>query len=393
MPSISEARYVACRKFPYLSHGLISLIPIKKDGIGTLATSESGVMLYDPKVETWPVDELAGGLVHEVMHLILNHFALRKEFSADPMLWNLAGDLVINQMITAGGCTLVAGAVMPHTFNFPVGLNVHEYYTLLQKQAKKIKVGVCCGSAAGNTHPKESLEDQTERGKAEIESIKRQVAADIKASAAKNAGTIPGDLARWADAMLSPPKIPWQQKLRALARQGIAYQAGKVDLKWGAPSRRQWGIGMGPGKPILPTFKAPVPRVAIAIDTSGSMSQNDLIRVVSECKSILKACGAFADLVVCDAAIHEHKKISNVNEIKKSLKGGGGTDFVPVFEALEKNGPDILVFATDGYGPAPHFAPRFKTIWLLIGNGAEKPYSAQTGDRISWGEVVKVDSV
>jgi predicted metal-dependent peptidase len=392
MATLAEGRYLACYKFPYLAHGLIGLIPVAQEGIGTLATTKESVMYYDPVATSkWTAEELAGGLVHECMHLILDHFTLAAEQKANPLIWNLAGDLVINQMILASGCKIVQGAVIPDTFKVPPGLTVYEYYNLLLKQAKKITVNVCCGSAAGNPHPIEGSrkEGKEGRSKAEIEVLKRQVAKDIQEHAKKN-GKLPAELARWADAILTPPKISWQQKLRALARQSVAYSAGKVDLKWGAISKRQWGIGLGNNLPILPSYKAPIPRVAIAIDTSGSMSEKDLISAVSEAKAILDQTSGSVDLIVCDAEVHAHRKIKNVSEIKKSLKGGGGTDFNPVFEGLKRERPDVLVFATDGCGPAPASAPSFKVIWLLIGQYAQKPFDP-SGNSISYGEFVRVD--
>ena len=381
MATLSEARYLACHKFPYLSHGIISLIPEPKEGLGTLATTENSVMYYDPIVETkWSLDELAGGLVHETMHLILNHYSLQKEFNAGHYVWNLAGDMVINQQV----CQVfkLPDPVLPQTFKLPSGLTVHEYYTLLMKNAQKININVCCGSASGNPHPQEGKEDCSGRSKAEIESIKRQIALDIKEHI-KNKGSIPADLARWADSVLLPPKIPWQQKLRTLARQSVTYAAGKVDYKWGSISRRQWGIGIGKNKPLLPTLKAPIPKVAVAIDTSGSMSSVELKLAVAECQGILANAGAKVDFIACDMIVHKHVKVSNINEIKKGLKGGGGTSFIPVFEELNKEKPDILIFITDGYGTAPSVSPSYKVIWLLVGKNTSKP--------CSYGEFIKVE--
>ena len=372
MATISEARYLACAKFPYLSHAIISLIPRQQDGLGTLATTKDGVMHYDPAVERWPADALAGGLVHEAMHLVLSHHALCDEIHAQPFIWNLAGDMVINQAVTQVFALPNPG--LPKTFGLHDGLNVYEYYTALIQQAERIKCKNCCGSASGNSHEVEKKGNSQESGrsKAEIEGIKRQTAQAIK-NHTRHKGSIPAFLDVWADTTLAPPKVPWQQKLRCLVTQGISHAAGKVDMKYGHISRRQWGIGIGNNKPILPSLRAPVPRVAVAIDTSGSMGQNELRLAITECQGILRAVNAKVQFLACDTRVHVQKKVDNISDIKKSLKGGGGTSFIPVFDSLTTSPPDVLVFMTDGYGSAPPCAPPYKVIWLLVGTSSVVP--------------------
>ena len=52
--------------------------------------------------------------------------------------------------------------------------------------------------------------------------------------------------------------------------------------------------------------------------------------------------------------------------LKAVMVGGGGTDFRPVFEHIEKNRVpvDVVVYLTDGYG---NFGgdPGIETIWVM----------------------------
>ena len=61
---------------------------------------------------------------------------------------------------------------------------------------------------------------------------------------------------------------------------------------------------------------------------------------------------------------------------KKGVGGGGGTDFRPVFEAIEKSGiiPDVLVYFTDGYGTFPDKEPSYPVIWASITPGYAYPF-------------------
>jgi predicted metal-dependent peptidase len=186
--------------------------------------------------------------------------------------------------------------------------------------------------------------------------------------------------------VLAAPRIPWQKKLARVTRNAVQFAMGAVDHKYDAPSRRQAGIGYGSGKPILPRLRRPLVKVDIAIDTSGSMSQHDLADALREAKGILRHAGCAVRAIICDAEVHDVGEVHDVRALARMLKGGGGTDFNPVFEAVRtgKRRPNILVFATDGCGPAPATPPPgVHVIWLLIGSYKSRP--------TTWGEYIEVE--
>ena len=154
-----------------------------------------------------------------------------------------------------------------------------------------------CGSCAGRKGSWEDAERDNKEGRteAEIEGMRRETAEAIrehgKREGGTGRGTIPGNLARWADDFLKPPKVDWRQHLQQAVREGVAYKRGMVDTYYGGVSRRQAGIGFGPGRPILPVFRAPIPRVACIVDTSGSMGSDELMDAVSETSGVLQAVG------------------------------------------------------------------------------------------------------
>jgi predicted metal-dependent peptidase len=165
----------------------------------------------------------------------------------------------------------------------------------------------------------------------------------------------------------------------------VQWRSGAVDYRYDGPSRRQAGLGYGNGAPILPRLRRPVPRVAIALDTSGSMGGDELSAALNETQGILRAVGAEVTFLSCDAEVHALGQIHSVADALKLVKGGGGTDFRPVFAALEKKRerPDVLVFFTDGYGPAPARAPLWcSTVWVLVGRTVREP--------ATWGTCIRV---
>lgn len=255
--------------------------------------------------------------------------------------------------------------------------------------------GGWCGSGGGVPVPGEPERKEVEElGRSEVElgALRRQTAEAVREAAEKSRGTVPAGLVRWADGELAPPRVDWRTKLAQVARTAVAFRLGAVDFRYHRPSRRQSALGIGVGKPVLPALVQPVPQVGIAIDTSGSMSAKELSTSVSEAGGILRAVGAEVTFLACDASVGAVKKVRSEKELAESLVGGGGTDFAPVFRAVEKlrPRPEILVYATDGCGPAPAEPPAgLRVIWLLVGSQRQRPWFP-AGE---WGDFVEVDDL
>lgn len=249
--------------------------------------------------------------------------------------------------------------------------------------------GGFCGSCAGNPFPDEpDQKHKASRSENELHRISRQVAADTieHAKSSQGRGSIPAYLRRWAEEMLSPPEVPWQQELACSTRNACAWRDQAVEHRYDAPSRRQWGLGFGPGKPILPRLRMPVPRVAIIFDTSGSMGHEELSEAGREAAGILKSIGADVTFCTCDAAVTGISKVRSLREVLAKLSGGGGTDMAPAFASLmrERPRPEVIICATDLWigdpGPEPQGT---KVIWLAVGKMA----SSQGDPR--WGKTIR----
>jgi predicted metal-dependent peptidase len=258
-----------------------------------------------------------------------------------------------------------------------------------------------CGSCAGySLDGEETVDDEKGRGERDIDRIMSEVARDIQEEDRKSRGSVPGMLRRWAESSLAPPKIPWQQKLAFAVRRACQFAAGAVTPRWSEPNRRQNAVGFGSHVPILPVLKRPVPHVAVIVDTSGSMGTGDLSACLRECGGVLAAVGAEVQFCACDATVNSFQKVSDPNKIAELLKGGGGTDFRPPLKAVSeaKPKPEIVIFMTDGCGPAPKTAPRgMDVVWLLVGRSRQKPVAVGDGDNdwtgnpVNYGTFVEVD--
>lgn len=186
--------------------------------------------------------------------------------------------------------------------------------------------------------------------------IRRKVAQDVLDAAKKGRGSVPGGLERWAQATLEPPKIPWRTVLRSAVRGGYAEAAGKMDYTFSRPSRRRVP------NVVLPALRAPIPRVAIVVDTSGSMGQTDINAAWVEVLGALKALGSRREHLTVWACDADAEKVSNLHGDRPHLYGGGGTNMgVGMEKAMDvprHERPNVLVVLTDGETPWPAQAPK-----------------------------------
>lgn len=403
--NLSAARLYLVNKFPYFATPLYSLIPVETpkeyfpQGIPTMAVDKYYRLYYSEELD-WDVRTCASVMYHELNHLLRDHCEGRGiDFDKD--IWNIACDAAINDDIDKkDGWTLPKFAVYPSTFKLEDHKLEEWYYAQLIKDADKIKemIGIGqptagqCGSGAtgekGGDYelpadgPAAKAAEKEGIGKvsrAEHEVIKGKVAEDIKSH--KGRGTVPGDWDRWADEILNP-KIPWQKVLRARVYNTLADVAGRVNYSYRKPSRRASAVP----DIVLPTMMQPHIRVAVVVDTSGSMGTDDLAEAIAEVGGILKATGVSEGCTVLsvDAEVHKCEKVFNAKQIK--LMGGGGTDMGRGIQAAEtlRPKPNIAVVLTDGITPWPQYPPKnIKVIIGIVGKSA-----SPTPD---WATVVRID--
>jgi predicted metal-dependent peptidase len=177
---------------------------------------------------------------------------------------------------------------------------------------------------------------------------------------AKNQGTLPGSLAQWADGILRPKKNPWQ-RLRAAVRCAAVTVRGLGDYTFQRPPRRQAG-----GFLRLPASIQPVPRVAVIVDTSGSMSGKELAKGLGVVKQGLQSLPPEQIVVISgDTCAMTTQKVFRAQDV--TLAGGGGTDMGAIVQeaADARPAPDAIIVVTDGWTPWPRKKVRPKCLVAL----------------------------
>jgi predicted metal-dependent peptidase len=111
----------------------------------------------------------------------------------------------------------------------------------------------------------------------------------------------------------------------------------------------------------------------VAIDTSGSITQKLLAEFLAEVQALLDfGRPRKLHLLDCDASIHSAQEFVPGDRIDAQLKGGGGTDFRPVFDHVAEHNldPAALVYLTDLYGTFPEAPPPYPVLWISYGTDA-----------------------
>lgn len=318
-------------------------------------------------VERTPVEELAGVWVHEVSHLLRDHHGRSDRVARERGLtgpgerlrMNIAADFEINDDVFGDGLVAPEGAVRPNSLGLPEGQLMEDYLRLFSLgPLTRDLAWLDCGSGADGLEREWELGPDGAHGLSaqERDAVRFRVAQGING----RPGSAPRAWQRWAEEAFHPPQA-WRELLGAAVRTAAAGSGAGEDYTYGRPSRRSTGL---PGV-VLPSLRRRPPRVAVVIDTSGSVSDAELGSALLEVTAISRAVGGRRDLVTvlpCDAAARVAHPLCRAEGIP--LVGGGGTDLRTGFaRALRaRPRPDVIVVLTDGQTPWPDSRPPCRTV-------------------------------
>lgn len=333
-------------------------------------------------------------VAHEICHAIFDHcgqlhmFKLRgkvvtpkgKSYAFSQEIMNVAMDLVINDMLIESGVgKFVQGGLHDKAYGVHTDSVIDVYEKVFKEAEKNGKSGGKGGPAGqgfdvhlapGATNGKDPSQAQSDRSEVEWNTAVASAAASARAQ-----GKLPAALERFFGQMLEPT-VSWEEKIQAF----FARKVGSGGYDWRRPDRQlivrdiyapgRSGYGAG--------------HIIVGVDTSGSIGQAELDRFFGEMRGIIgDVRPEKLSLVWCDAKVHKVDEIYEAEDLN-GLKphGGGGTDFRPVFDWIEKHAPDAdcLVYLTDGYGSFPSQEPKYPVLWGAIVKGVKYP----------WGDVVDV---
>jgi predicted metal-dependent peptidase len=322
-------------------------------------------------------------VLHEYFHVMLMHMTVwQKMFEEDPQTANFAADAVINLMLhdldpRGDFLTIWDNAVLDQQYR---GMDTGEVYRAMKKQGQQQqqpKGANGKGAQQFDQHkPATGDEGDAEVGDAlsaaEAEEVRKTVDSALR-QGALIAGKIGADVSR-AFGDLLEPKVDWAEQLREWLR---TTAAGNDLSTWRKPSRR-W---LAQDAYMPSRYTEAVRRVTIGVDTSGSISQVQLQRALTE---IMCACDTvrpeIVDVIYWDSrvAAHEVYEGDAVQTLAQTTKpkGGGGTRVTSMREYMEREDikPEATIVFTDGY-VEPDWGGQWPgpVLWAISTKGMRAP--------------------
>lgn len=402
-----------------------------KNGSWCQTAATDGNKLYFNRdfVKSLSPKELLFVLGHEVLHCLYDHLGRRQ--GRDPKIWNMANDYIVNYTLKSHRL----GEMPSHGLwdeRFTDDMSSEEVYAILQKNTTEVEMTINMGKGLIDQHlDADNSQDDDEDGdgqqqsgsgqddddgdgdgdgkdgkdgkdkdgnggggqqkvrvkvtgkdgppkltKKELDEVRNKLkAAAIQALQAAGAGSVPESIRkRLAD--LIEPKMDWRSLLDSHLRSAL-----KDDFTFKRLSRRDLGGGF-----ILPAQDVlEVVEVDVALDVSGSMSDEMVRDIMSEVKGIMQTFPDFKLRVwQFDTQVSGYKEFTphNLDDIYNYERTGcGGTMFECNWEFMKQNDiePHRFVMFTDGY-PCGSWgdANYCDTLFVIHGNTKIKAPFGQT---------------
>lgn len=414
---IESARAAMIARAPFWGSLAARMTLVEDPGCQT-AWTDGTRMGYNPRfIETLTDRKLEGLIAHETAHNAFGH-PWRRGWR-DNRQWNVAADYVINGVLLAAGFELPDGGLVDPKWD---GHFEEWVYDRLgdapQPQPQPQPTGGTGkaeddgegeGGAAGGDDPGEGDEQEGEgsgegdpgdeegkgdpggcgevrdapapsesEGEGEGEGGGKDLTEDGWKDAvghalavAQGQGTIGGGLAeRLAEAARRP--TDWVEQLLQFAQ-----QQAKREYVWTRKSRRT------PEPFFMPALGGQsCGPLAVGFDCSGSCDTVLQRQFIQALQAMLDTVNPESLTVyVCNTRVMATHVFAPGDTVEFDAGYGGGTDFRPVFDAIEQSDepmPEALIYLTDLWGSFPAIAPDYPVVWAVYNGGTHQPF----GERI-----------
>jgi len=349
--------------------------------IPTAAVNAKGDFFFNPKfLKDMDKNKLMSLMCHEILHLAYSHPS--RTGGRDPKIWNIAADLKVNQDLTEASLEQIKGGLYPTNDSYKIGkktivkistktteqLYQEIYDNCTREEVENQQVMQDLTNLQGEGNPSDDGDEGKEGNSSglkemspsEIKASELDWQAKVKAASLQSQGTMPAGLRRELNE-LENPTISWHELLRQ------RFRSMQYRRTWKKPSKRWFSMGYY----FQGRLKEKSVKCVAAIDTSGSIGDAQIKRAFSELWGLMQEF-KFLEVHVmsCDAQVWTVDKLTEKNKgdlLNIALKGGGGTDFRPVFDRVHEllnDQIDTLAFFTDLYGTFPEDSPNYQTIWI-----------------------------
>lgn len=324
-------------------------LTLKEDPSCDTAWTDGVALGYNPDyITSLPMGQVTGLVAHEVMHLALCHHT--RQGKRDAHMWNVAADYAINQMLMDSGFEMPDNLLQSDAYR---GKSAEAIYDLLPGTGGNGR------ASPGEVRPMPGKSPTPAELKLEEQKWKVAVTQATQQAKAMGKSASMGKGFERAVKEILFPKVDWRTVLREFMDTAV-----RSDYCWMQPNPRYIAQGV-----YLPSLSGKdVGLIAVAIDTSGSVSESQLEQFSAEVSAMLDEFNITVEVIYADNQVQGNETFTQADlPLKLKLKGGGGTDFRPAFELLETKGiePCCIVYLTDLYcSRYPDHHPEYPVLWI-----------------------------
>ena len=302
----------------------------------------------DEYLDVLDLNEVSTVLANAAMHQALFHS--ERGNNKVISVWNLASDYAINDLLVENGFMLPPMANYASRFE---RLYTEQIYTILLNEL----------DLQDNDETLDKQEQQSEEieeqdvseellAKEEYELLLEQLNIKLE-----KYGDLPKGIERFIESK-SEAQVSWRDELYRYVN-----VHAKSDYRMFPPSKKHLYRGIA-----LPSIYGEELKIVVAIDTSASIDDELLNLFLAELYEIMQVFTHYAiELIECDAKIQNVQRLTPQEYLEPTLKGGGGTNFRPVFDYIENLNEDFkfLIYFTDGKGSFPTYEPLIDVLWVM----------------------------
>ena len=358
--AILKARIALVLKQPFFGNLAMRLTLKNADSWLTTAATDGRHFYYNSEfILKLPTNQMMFLFCHELLHCAYDHMNRGRGYNRD--IANIAMDYVVNSdclKYNLGQKITVVPILHDRKYE---DWNFEQVYADLIKNAKQINIEDLLDQLLddhmdgnnGKGDGEDGKDDKDGKGNGrpspmtpeERQAIKDEFKeAMLAAAQSAGAGNTPGNIKRMINE-LTQPKINWRELITQQIQSTV-----KNDYTWSTPNKKHFSQGF-----VLPNMrKDQAIDVCVAIDTSGSIGQDQLNNFFGEINGIMQSYDDYKVKIWCfDTSVHnpqDYDTSTGDDLVNYEPKGFGGTDFDANWTWMKHEGvePKLFIVFTDG---------------------------------------------
>lgn len=348
---IEKAFQNLMKKSPFYAYLLLGVVLKEDNNVKTMSIkfTKNGeiLFLYNKKINKKPIWFVESLILHELMHIINQHFRIKPKNNREKKIWDLAMDAAINQYIPELDARSVPlnvliqeghGVDNEYMFaappTFMINKTAEEYFDWMMKEFEKK------GDFDIEALP-DSLDDHNFESDLPIEMI-IEITKDKVGKAFNMFGKeLESGLKQNINISLQKSTLDWETLIRRFSNASIKGDKYRTPLR---PNRR---YDDQPGWKYEYNSK-----LAVIVDTSASIIEEELNQFLTEIEKIAKYDSKLL-LIQVDQAVTMVTEYSSGKWKDLEIYGGGETNLQPAVDLAQSHNVEGIIIFTDGHVDVP----------------------------------------